>query len=121
MALPFALRILVPRAREVMLRYGRLSLSLDMAGTPFLWRVFLPRMRAQIGFAAGLAAALSMGDLGVITLFADPEVATLPLQVYRLMGAYQMEAAAGAALVLLILSMGAFWILDRGGRWHAEA
>ncbi|WP_281954922.1 thiamine/thiamine pyrophosphate ABC transporter permease ThiP [Pseudophaeobacter arcticus] len=121
MALPFALRILVPRAREVMMRYGRLSLSLNMAGGPFLWRVFLPRMRAQIGFAAGLAAALSMGDLGVITLFADPDVATLPLQVYRLMGAYQMEAAAGAALLLLVLSMGAFWILDRGGRWHAEA
>jgi thiamine transport system permease protein len=121
MALPFALRILVPRAREVMARYGKLSLSLDMAGGPFLWRVFLPRMRAQIGFAAGLAAALSMGDLGVITLFADPEVATLPLQIYRLMGAYQMQAAAAAALLLLGLSMGAFWILDRGGRWHAEA
>lgn len=121
MALPFALRIMVPRAREVTARYGKLSLSLDMAGWPFVWRVFLPRMRPQIGFAAGLAAALSMGDLGVITLFADPEVATLPLQIYRLMGAYQMDAAAGAALLLLALSMGAFWILDRGGRWHAEA
>ncbi|MCD9147240.1 thiamine/thiamine pyrophosphate ABC transporter permease ThiP [Pseudophaeobacter flagellatus] len=121
MALPFALRILVPRAREITMRYGRLALSLDMAGTAFVWRVFLPRMRAQIGFAAGLAAALSMGDLGVIALFADPEVATLPLQVYRLMGAYQMQAAAGAALLLLLLSMGAFWLLDRGGRWHAEA
>jgi thiamine transport system permease protein len=78
-------------------------------------------MRAQIGFAAGLAAALSIGDLGVIALFADPERATLPLQVYRLMGAYQMQAAAGAALLLLILSFTAFWVLDQGGRWHAEA
>ncbi len=104
-----------------MARYGRLALSLNMAGGPFWWWVFLPRMRAQICFAAGLAAALSMGDLGVITLFADPEVATLPLQVYRLMGTYRMEAAAGAALLLLILAMGAFVILDRGGRWHAEA
>ncbi|MEP1329473.1 thiamine/thiamine pyrophosphate ABC transporter permease ThiP [Pseudophaeobacter sp.] len=121
MALPFALRILVPQAQAVVSRYGKLALSLDMAGWAFLWRVFLPRMRAQIGFAAGLAAALSMGDLGVITLFADPEIATLPLQIYRLMGAYQMQAAAGAALLLLLLSMAAFWILDRGGRWHAEA
>lgn len=121
MALPFALRILVPRAREVVARYGRLSLSLGMAGGPFLRRVLLPRMRPQIGFAAGLAAALSMGDLGVIALFADPDTATLPLQIYRLMGAYRMEAAAGAALLLLTLSMGAFWLLDRGGRWHAEA
>ena len=121
MALPFALRILVPQAREVVARYGRLGLSLDMAGLPFLRHVLLPRMRAQIGFAAGLAAALSMGDLGVIALFADPDTATLPLQVYRLMGAYRMDDAAGAALLLLILSMGAFWALDRGGRWNAEA
>ena len=121
MTLPFALRILVPRARAVVGRYGRLALSLDMRGGAFVWRVLLPRMRPQIGFAAGLAAALSMGDLGVIALFADPEFATLPLQVYRLMGAYRMETAAAAALLLLALSMAAFWILDRGGRWHAEA
>lgn len=121
MALPFALRILIPRARQVIDRYGRLALTLGMAGRPFLRRVLLPRMRAQIAFAAGLSAALSMGDLGVIALFADAERATLPLQVYRLMGAYQMQAAAAAALLLLTMSMALFWILDRGGRWHAEA
>jgi thiamine transport system permease protein len=80
----------------------------------------LPRLRAQIGFAAGLSGALSMGDLGVIALFADPERVTLPLQMVRLMGAYRMDAAAGAALLLLTLSLGIFWICDKGGRWRAE-
>ncbi|WP_170379410.1 thiamine/thiamine pyrophosphate ABC transporter permease ThiP [Ruegeria atlantica] len=120
MALPFALRILVPAARDVVARHGRLALSLDMDKKTFFSRVLLPRMRPQIRFATGLSAALSMGDLGVIALFADPQIATLPLQIYRLMGAYQMQAAAGAALLLLLLSMGAFWLLDRGGRLHAE-
>ena len=73
-----------------------------------------------MGFAAGLTAALAMGDLGVIALFADPDRATLPLQVYRLMGSYQMEAAAGAALLLLFTSLGLFWLFDRGGRLGAE-
>lgn len=121
MALPFALRILIPRARAVIARHGRLGLSLNMQGGAFMWRILIPRMRPQIGFAAGLTAALSMGDLGVVALFADTERATLPLQVFRLMGAYRMEQAAGAALLLLVLSMAAFWLLDRGGRWHAEA
>ena len=120
MALPFALRILIPAAREIVSRHGRLGLSLNMQGGPFLWRVLVPRLRPQIGFAAGLGAALSMGDLGVIALFADPERATLPLQVYRLMGAYRMEAAASAALLLLALSMLLFWLFDQGGRHHAE-
>ncbi|QGX99705.1 thiamine/thiamine pyrophosphate ABC transporter permease ThiP [Roseovarius faecimaris] len=121
MALPFALRILIPRARAVVHDMSRLALSLDMGHVTFARLVLLPRMRAQIGFAAGLAAALSMGDLGVIALFADAEIATLPLQIFRLMGAYRVQDAAAAALLLLILSMAIFWLLDRGGRYHAEA
>ena len=121
MALPFALRIMVPRLRDTVQDYGRLAQTLNIKGIA-LWRVLiLPRLRAQLGFATGLTAALSVGDLGVITLFADPDRATLPLQMYRLMGAYQMEAAAGAALILLALALGMFWICDKGGRWHAEA
>lgn len=120
MALPFVLRILVPRLRETMQDYGRLSQTLGLKGLA-LWRLLiLPRLRVQLGFATGLTAALSIGDLGVIALFADPSLATLPLQMYRLMGAYQMEAAAGAGLLLLILALGLFWICDKGGRWHAE-
>ena len=62
-----------------------------------------------------------MGDLGVVALFASPDWATLPLQMYRLMGAYWMEAAAGAALILLALSLALFWLFDRGGRGDADA
>lgn len=121
MALPFALRILVPPMRDAMQQYGRLSAMLGLSGWR-LWRVVLiPRLRAQIGFAAGLTGALSMGDLGVIALFADPDRATLPLQMVRLVSAYRIDAAAGAALVLLALSLGIFWLCDKGGRWRAEA
>ncbi|MBD3676975.1 MAG: thiamine/thiamine pyrophosphate ABC transporter permease ThiP [Rhodobacteraceae bacterium] len=121
MSLPFVLRSLVPALREVESRYGTLSESLGLGG----WRRFrivtLPRLRRPLGFAAGLTAALSMGDLGVIALFAGPEQATLPLQLYRLMGAYRMEEAAAAALLLLALSVALFWIFDRGGRADADA
>ena len=99
----------------------RLSQTLGLKGWP-LWRwLLLPRMAPQIGFAAGLTGALSVGDLGVIALFADLERATLPLQMYRLMGAYRMEAAGGAALLLLAMALAIFWLCDRGGRHLAEA
>ncbi len=120
MALPFALRSLVPGMRDTLQVHGRLSATLGIRGWTF-WRLILvPRLRGQIGFAAGLTGALSMGDLGVIALFADPDRVTLPLQMARLMGAYRMEAAAGAALVLLALSLGIFWICDKGGRGRAD-
>jgi thiamine transport system permease protein len=116
MGLPFALRVIVPQAEAVRRDYGRLGRSLGMTRGAWLRLVWLPRLRRPLGFAAGLVAALAMGDLGVIALFADPDRATLPLQVYRLMGSYQMEAAAGAALLLLVLSLGLFVAFDRGGR-----
>lgn len=118
-SLPFAVRILRPEAQAVRQDFGRLAQSLNLSPWMWLRQVFLPRLRRPIGFAAGLTAALSMGDLGVIALFADPDRATLPLQVYRLMGAYRMEQAAAAALVLLVLSLALFWIFDRGGRANA--
>ncbi len=121
MALPFALRILVPGIREALASHGRLCLALNVNGWP-AWRwLILPRCLPQIGFAAGLTGALSIGDLGVIALFADPDRTTLPLQMYRLMGAYQTEAAAGAALILLLMALGIFWICDKGARRYAEA
>ncbi len=116
MALPFALRVLVPGVRDVIQGHGRLAQALGLRGLRLWAFVVLPGVRPQIGFAAGLAGALSMGDLGVVALFADPSRATLPLQMYRLMGAYRMEAAAGAALLLLALAFAVFWICDTWGR-----
>ena len=119
MSLPFAVRAMSPAFAKAQADFGKTADMLNLRGLA-RWRwQYLPAMRRPIGFSAGLAAALSMGDLGVIVLFADPDRATLPLQMYRLMGAYQMEAAGGAALLLLTLSLGAFWIFDKGGRHGA--
>ncbi len=120
MSLPFGLRILVPALAAARANYGRLADSLGMTGWGRFRHATLPLIRGPLGFATGLAAALSMGDLGVITLFAPPDVATLPLYMYRLMGAYRMDQAAGAALVLLGLSLALFWVFGLLGGRHAH-
>lgn len=120
LALPFVLRAIAPAVTKIESDFGRLGASLGMSKGTWLWRIVLPRLRGPIGFGAGIAAALSMGDLGVIALFASDAQETLPLAMYRLMGAYKMEAASGAALLLLILSFTLFWICDRGGRVNAD-
>ncbi len=119
MALPFTLRALLPALGAARAVDGRLADSLGIVGWARFRLVVWPRLRRPMGFATGLAAALSMGDLGVIALFAPPEVATLPLLMQRLMAAYRMEAAAGVALVLVALTYLTFWIFDRGGRINA--
>jgi thiamine transport system permease protein len=116
LALPFVFRLLLPEAKGLEADYGRLSAALGLTGLGRLRWVVLPRLARPLGFAAGVAAALSMGDLGVIALFAGEQAVTLPLLVQRLMGAYRMEAAAGAALVLVTVSFALFALFEWGGR-----
>ena len=120
LALPFAVRILLPTLRGIEADYGRLATSLGMHGMARWHWVIYPRARPSLGFAAGIVAALSIGDLGAVALFAGERGVTLPLLVQRLMGAYRMEAAAGVALVLVSVSFAVFWILDWVGRRHVE-
>lgn len=120
LALPFCLRALLPAARAIEADYGRLAASLGLAGMARFRLLTLPRLARPLRFAAGLAAALAMGDLGVVALFADAGNATLPLQVYRLMGAYRTADAAGAALLLVLISLALFRAFDRAGRDDAD-
>lgn len=119
MSLPFILRAIGPALATTERTYGRLSDSLGLMGWTRVRLVLWPRLRGPVGFSAGLAAALSMGDLGVIALFARPDSATLPLQIYRLMGSYRMDQAMGASLLLLGLSLALFYIFDLWGRRRA--
>lgn len=118
MALPFALRALLPAARRAEADFARLSAALGLSRRAHLRLVLWPRLRRPAGFALGLGAALSMGDLGVIVLFAQTGNETLPMQMQLLMGAFRTNAAAGAAVLLLALSLGAFVGIERlvGGR-----
>ncbi|WP_417250167.1 thiamine/thiamine pyrophosphate ABC transporter permease ThiP [Celeribacter sp.] len=120
MALPFAVRIVAPSVSATERSFGQLADGLGVTGWARFRLVLLPRIRAPLGYAGGLSAALSMGDLGVIALFARPDDATLPLQIYRLMGSYRMEQAMGAALLLLALSLMLFYVFERGGRGRAD-
>lgn len=121
LALPFALRIVLPALRAIEDNYGRLATSLGLTGHA-RWRwLIAPRLRAPLGFAAGLVAALSIGDLGVVALFAGEQGVTLPLLVQRLAGNYRMDAAAAVALVLVTVSFAAYWAFDWIGRRDADS
>ncbi len=116
LTLPFLYRILLPQTRALHADYGRLADSLGLQSWPRLRWLALPRLARPLGFGAGIAAALSMGDLGAIALFAADRQATLPLVIQQLTGAYRLEAAAAASLILVTLSFALFWACDAGGR-----
>lgn len=120
LALPYTYRLLLPEARALHQGHDRLAQALGLTRGARFRLVTLPCLARPLGFGAGITAALSMGDLGVITLFATENNATLPLFIHGLMGSYRMAAAAAAALILMAVSFALFSIFDRIGR-HVAA
>ena len=121
LSLPFAVRALQGRLAESGARHDRLCANLDITGWARLRLVEFPVARRELGFAAALSAALSVGDLGVIALFGSDSFRTLPWLLYQRAGRYQSDEAAAIALVLLLLSVAFFIGIERliGGR-HAD-
>jgi thiamine transport system permease protein len=116
MAVPYALRLLLPALETAQAARGQLADALGLEGWTRARVLYLPALRVPLGLAAGLAAALSAGDLGVIALFSAPDAPTLPLLMQQLAASRQVEAAHAAAFILVGLSFGLFLLFDRLGR-----
>lgn len=113
LALAFAVRILTPALQAQRRRSDDLCACLGLRGW-HRWRLILwPGMRRPLGYALAVAITLAAGDMGVIALFGTDQLATLPLLIYRLLGAYRVEQAAVAAAVLCVLCAGFFWVIER--------
>ncbi len=117
-AVPYVLRLVGPALRQTALHHDRLCAGLAIGGLDRLRLVEWPAARRGIALAMALAAALGAGDLTVIALFGNQDSITLPLLLYRALGAYRTGEAAVLALLLVGLCLVLFLVIERvvGGR-----
>jgi thiamine transport system permease protein len=119
MALPYAWRLLAPPLAQSAERHGRLADSLGLSGWTRLRLVAWPLLRAPLAAAFALAAALSLGDFGVIALFGGGELVTLPYLLANRLGAYRIDEAAAIALLLVVSAGGLGYAAERWSGRHA--
>jgi len=105
MALPFAYRLLEPRMTQIYASHDRIAAHLGIAGISRMKVLSLPALAPDIGLIAGLSAALSFGDFGVIALFANADFRTLPWLLYQLSGNYAADEAKALAMILMLLTV----------------
>ena len=120
MSLPFALALMVPALQKTARRYDKLVFSLGLTALQRWRHAEWPYLRRSLGYIGALSFALSLGDLGVVALFGNREITTLPWYLYGLMGSYRTTDAAGVALILLVLVVGVFFVVHyEKGASHA--
>ena len=116
MALPYAVQVLEGALESLSRDHDRLCDSLGIKDWARLRLIDWPVLRRPAGFALALAAALSIGDLGVIALFGSESFITLPLLLQQRMGSYRVTDAAGIALVLGALCFALLFAGERVAR-----
>ncbi len=108
MSLPFTLSVIYPLALKVAKRFDKVCFSLNIKGAQRWIYCEWPFLKEAIGYTLALSFCLSLGDLGVISLFGSQDFSTLPWYLYGLMGSYNNSDASGVALILLVLVLSVF-------------
>jgi thiamine transport system permease protein len=78
-----------------------------------VFRVLLPETRRARLSAFAFCFAAAASDASLPLMLAIPRFDTLALYTYRLAGAYRLNQACAAGIVLMLLSVGVFALADR--------
>jgi thiamine transport system permease protein len=117
MALPVAYRLIIGKWMAMRQQDERLRLAYGIRGFRGFRYLTVPVMSREIGLIFGMVAAMSMGDLGVIALFASADFETLPWLLFQQAGRYRVNEAAATALILIIVVVILFSLGQGLGRW----
>lgn len=80
-----------------------------------LWTVRLPMIKNGIFTAGIFAFAVSAGEVNGALMLSPKGFTTMPVAIYRLIGAYRFYQACAMATVLLLICIAAFYAIDRMG------
>jgi 2-aminoethylphosphonate transport system permease protein len=94
-------------------RYRQAAESLGAGPVRVLLQVTLPLLLPALGAAAGLAVALSMGELGATVMVYPATWKTLPVTIFGLTDRGQALKAAASTAILLLVTLLALAVLGR--------
>jgi thiamine transport system permease protein len=112
-AMPFAKQILELPMYSISKQYNPLCRSLGIKSLNRLWLVEIKILKKPLVQSLAITFVLSIGDLGIIAMFGDSDLLTIPLYLYQQLGSYRGNDSASTALVLLILCILVFSIIDK--------
>ncbi|MDR2398086.1 MAG: iron ABC transporter permease [Spirochaetaceae bacterium] len=114
--LPFAYHALAQGLRSVPANTLHAAAVSGVGPIGQMLTVALPLSARRLRSAWGFAAALSLGELNAVMMVGLEDWETLPLLIYRAVGAYRYGTACAAG-VLLILCCGCFfWVSGESSR-----
>ena len=113
--LPFTIKAISLFYNRINRRCIECAQSLGAKPLRILWTVKLPMIKNGIFTAGIFAFAVSAGEVNGALMLAPEGFATMPVAIYRLIGAYRFYQACAMGTVLLLICIAAFYAIDRLG------
>ena len=115
-AFPFVVRSLLPMLRSIQPQLRQAAQILG-ASPARVWReIDLPILTRALLVGAVFAFTISLGEFGATTLLARPEMPTIPIAIFRLLGqpgASNLGQALALATLLMLVSASSLIVLER--------
>ena len=113
--LPFTIKAISLFYSRIHRRCIECAQSLGAKPLRILWTVKLPMIKNGILTAGIFAFAVSAGEVNGALMLAPEGFTTMPVAIYRLIGAYRFYQACAMGTVLLLICIAAFYAIDRLG------
>lgn len=119
-AVPFVVRATVPLIRSIEPRLREAAAVLGAAPRRVWREIDLPVISRAALVGAGFAFAVSLGEFGATLFIARPDVPTVPVAIFRLLGqpgALNFGQAMAMSTVLMLLTAMAVLLIER---WRTD-
>ena len=113
--LPFTIKAVSLFYSRINRRCIECAQSLGARPLRILWTVKLPMIKNGIFTAGIFAFAVSAGEVNGALMLSPEGFTTMPVAIYRLIGAYRFYQACAMGTVLLLICIAAFYAIDRLG------
>ena len=113
-AVPFVVRTVLPVLRGIDPHLHEAAATLGASPSRTWWEVTVPHLRRPAIAAAGLAAAISLGEFGATSFLSRSGDETMPIAIDRLLGrAGTLLQAQGYALATILAAVTVVLVLAR--------
>ncbi|SCX81209.1 ABC transporter permease [Desulfoluna spongiiphila] len=109
---PFVLRAVSASLKRISPSLPQAARTLGAGPFRTFFTVELPLIRSGLVGGACFAFALSMGEINATLILAQADTVTIPLALYRLIGAYRYFAACALGALLMGLCVACFLLLE---------
>ena len=115
-AIPFVIRVMVPMIRAIDRRLREAAAVLGASPARVGWEIDLPIVAKAGLVGAGFAAAVSLGEFGATAFIVRPDVLTLPVAIFKLLGRpgeLNFGMAMAMSVILMVVCGGVMMVVER--------